>query len=422
MAVGDPGYPQGEGGLFPFTKPEQSGDLAAVGFTLSGKLTAASQTILANSGINSFLPDATLFPNFSASIALTHAGRADTNINVIGESTVVGTGSGTGGGLTDNAFVRSEVAQLVRQLNNLGIRSSADSFFGEHAIGTVSGVAAVPLYARQLALAGGATFAADASLIAPGGIPWQLNAGGKIWSFTPLDVADRVDVSYFITTAGAVTPTYGGAATIPSNITEAAATGVVKTVTLTLPRGTSTLDIPFTSGNFLLVGVGFWDSLRPRCNIKNMGINGLRLDQMFTSTLPFAAIATALQAIPASLTIVNCAINSAALNGLAGIPLYKTNLSTLIDTLQGYNSDVLLKTPNPIGTGVGVNGVLAAYAQAIREVGAAKSVQVADLFAAWVDYPTQLALGRMGDSTHPNALGYDAAAQLTIRALMGYKA
>ena len=49
MAVGDPGYPQGEGGLLPFTAPENSGTVRVVGNTKGGRMVGGA--LLRNSGI-----------------------------------------------------------------------------------------------------------------------------------------------------------------------------------------------------------------------------------------------------------------------------------------------------------------------------------------------------------------------------------
>ncbi len=102
------------------------------------------------------------------------------------------------------------------------------------------------------------------------------------------------------------------------------------------------------------------------------------------------------------LLIVAFGLNDAAHGGLEGIRQFKADLDDLLERVEaGTNAHVLLVTPSfmleqinerihpdelmyaagllPLQRG----GVIAAYATAIRQIGAARHLPVADVYAAW---------------------------------------
>ena len=102
------------------------------------------------------------------------------------------------------------------------------------------------------------------------------------------------------------------------------------------------------------------------------------------------------------LLIVAFGLNDAAHGGLEGVTQFKADLNRLLERVEaGTNALVVLVTPSfmlkqvndhihpdelsyvagllPLQRG----GVVAAYATAIRQVGAARHLTVADVYAAW---------------------------------------
>lgn len=353
-------------------------------------------------------------PNWSASVAKVRAGTADALVGFFGESTTVGTGAGSGGGLIIGARPKSPPALFVKRLQEQGIPASEASFFGEHAIQTTGGDFAA--YDTRLAKIGGATNVADGSFLSLGGIPWQINSSGKAIGFTPTETCDRADVFYLVTSACNITPTFASGATTPSSIVEASATTQVKKVTLSFTRGTGELRLTWASGNMVLIGVRMYDSTTPAVHAMNFGINGFRADQLSTTTGPsYSTIAAAAATLGLSLAFIDMSINSAALNGLAGIAAWKGNISTFVAALRAVNCDVVLVTPAPTGTASpGLNGVLAAYAQAGRALAVELGLPLCDMYARWGSYAAKDALGYYADPTHPGGVGYqDKSAALT---------
>ncbi len=102
------------------------------------------------------------------------------------------------------------------------------------------------------------------------------------------------------------------------------------------------------------------------------------------------------------LVIIGFALNDAVIGGREGVAAYRANLERLIREIRAQSeADLLLLTPNMMVTrpndavhevhhhcterfiAVQLGGVLAAYAQQIREVGVALEVPVADVYARW---------------------------------------
>ncbi|HZJ11021.1 MAG TPA: GDSL-type esterase/lipase family protein [Trueperaceae bacterium] len=145
------------------------------------------------------------------------------------------------------------------------------------------------------------------------------------------------------------------------------------------------------------------------------------------------------------LVIVGFGLNDAiglgsATGGLAGIDEFRRSLSAIIDGVHQHNAaQVILLTPNfmvsrddvrhiaekeraylPLLLPVQRDGVVAAYADAARQVGAAKAVPVADVYQAWArleaegrDTNELLANGL----NHPGAEGHELTAELILAEL-----
>ena len=141
------------------------------------------------------------------------------------------------------------------------------------------------------------------------------------------------------------------------------------------------------------------------------------------------------------LLIVAFGLNEAVSSGRAGLDAYSDQLATIIErTRSDTSADIVLMTPNFMVSRhndrvadchaaltdtfiiVQSSGLLEAYADRVRSVGARHDVPVADLYAAWqaladrgVDTTAMLANGL----NHPNEEGHALAADVLWKLIGG---
>lgn len=139
------------------------------------------------------------------------------------------------------------------------------------------------------------------------------------------------------------------------------------------------------------------------------------------------------------LVLVEFGLNDAAGGGLEGLDRFTEAMRTIVGRIRNETkADVVLMTPNMMPTRESDSipeqyrhllpaflrfqsgGVLAAYAQRIREIAAAEGVAVADVYAEWErlaargeDVTAMLANGL----NHPDARGHRLAADLLLAAI-----
>ena len=140
------------------------------------------------------------------------------------------------------------------------------------------------------------------------------------------------------------------------------------------------------------------------------------------------------------LVLIEFGLNDSVKHGLAGLRKFKLTMVEIVRRIeQQTEADIVLLTPNFLATSDNRNvheehrqkgyaetlpkiqndGVLARYAQALRDVGAACDVPIADVYSVWerisdaVDTNTLLANGL----NHPDAEGHRIAAE-TVMALI----
>jgi lysophospholipase L1-like esterase len=139
------------------------------------------------------------------------------------------------------------------------------------------------------------------------------------------------------------------------------------------------------------------------------------------------------------LLLISFGLNDAH-GGLEALDAYKTALQALLDRARSASAaDIILLTPNMMAARDNDNiparwrrdferfvqlqtaGVLAAYAQAVREVGEANAVPVADVYAAWealaargIDTTAMLANGL----NHPDERGHEIAARVLFDVIL----
>ncbi len=142
-----------------------------------------------------------------------------------------------------------------------------------------------------------------------------------------------------------------------------------------------------------------------------------------------------------ALVVIQFGINDAAVDvwkhppaKAPRVPLkrFRENLAFFVDALQSRGAKVVLMTPNPlrwtprlrqlygkppyrVDEADGFNVVLKDYAQAVRDLAAAKSVPLVDVYKAYQDYDRQPGRSMdelLLDGMHPNDKGHELTASL----------
>ncbi|MBE0534566.1 MAG: SGNH/GDSL hydrolase family protein [Phycisphaerae bacterium] len=140
------------------------------------------------------------------------------------------------------------------------------------------------------------------------------------------------------------------------------------------------------------------------------------------------------------LILIAFGLNDCAGRGLGGLDGFKANIQAMIDAIRKSGpADIILLTPNFMATSDNANvceehrrlnypalmsrvqneGVLSAYAEALREIGASNKIPVADVYAKWqtlscaIDTNTMLSNGL----NHPNKAGHLLTAQAIMQVI-----
>lgn len=363
--------------------------------------------------INIGQPDA---PAWVAAIARVLAGTGQAIVALIGDSTTVGAGAGTGAKGADGARPGAASARLVQLLNGVGIPAADDSFFGEHLLQAFSGVN-FATYEARFATAGGASFYSDGQFQSLGGIPWRLSAAGHEVRFTPTNQVDSAKIIYFNRLGGSFDVTFAGGASL--GITTGSGALSVGSVTKTFVKGAGQLAIKWSAGNNAIAGALLYDSTTPRVNVVNLGCYGDKL----TAAMGYAKNANewrggaALAALAPHLTIVDMTINSIQQDGLSGVSSYRESLAKVASDVIAAGSDLMFALPNPIDSTFQTDGTALAYYGAIFDVADAYGARVVDVFGRMGDWTKANNAGLFFDSLHPSKAGYAAKAMCLANAV-----
>lgn len=355
-------------------------------------------------------------PTWLAALGRVVGGTGQAIVALIGDSTTVGAGAGTGAKGADGARAGAASARLVQLLNGVGVPASDDSFFGEHLLQAFNGVN-FATYETRFAPAGGASYYTDGSFQSLGGIPWRLNAAGHEVRFTPTNQVDSAKIIYFNRLGGSFDVTFAGGASL--GITTGSGALSVGSVTKNFTKGSGQLAIKWSAGNNAIAGALLYDSTTPRVNVVNLGCYGDKL----TTAMGYAKNTNewrggaALAALAPDLTIVDMTINSIQQDGTQGVAAYRDALAKVAEDVIAAGSDLMFALPNPINTTFQTDGTALAYYGAIFDVADAYGARVVDVFGRLGDWTKANNAGLFFDALHPSKAGYAAKAMCLANAV-----
>jgi len=326
-------------------------------------------------------------------------------LGIIGDSTTMGAGAGTGGTTnTTNARPKCVARQLVGQFTQLGIAARADSFMGDQGYFNVGGsLTGYPSYDPRVAFTGTTGIYPNGAYRSLGGIYFQLKAASDTLTFTPENSWDTAVIYYENGATGVATMSLGnaGAITGGSTVTTTNSGNAFSfgKQTITIAKAATSLIFTQTSGTPVIRGVWCYDSTTPSVNIFNLGIYGEQLNviQPFTTN----AFASDLYDV----VLINMSIND--IGASVSDSSYITALSALVSSARSAGTDVIVATTQPTQTtAIRTAAVVNAYWLAITNFCASSGIPVVDLNTRMGTYVSNNTNGLMFDALHPNAAGY----------------
>ena len=323
-------------------------------------------------------------------------------LGIIGDSTTVGAGAGSGGVTNLNgARSKNVVVALAQALNSMGVPTIHDTFMGDqYVFGADASLTGYPNYDPRVTLTGTAGIYPDTNYSALGGIYFQLKAGTDSLTFTPGNAWDTAVIYYDNGAAGVANLTLGNAGAITGGTTlTTVATGnlALAQQTITITKAATSLVFTRSSGAPVIRGVWCYDSTTPRVNLFGLGEYGLKL------TTEFNRYGTALATDLYDAVIINMSINDANSVGPSGLTAYINALTTLVTFCRVYNIDVMVATTSAVTT---ASSTVALYCNAITNFAVANNVPIIDLNTRMGGYTVANSTGLMNDGLHPNASGY----------------
>lgn len=361
-------------------------------------------------------------------LANVKTGTANGRICYVGNSVVLGIGSGT----TNSALTSGEIksksapAQLAGLLNAAGVNAHANSLSGTGAGASSNAWPSLTASSGpDTRIVCGSSWTAH-SQPTLGGPYIKASTGTNAFSFTPAVNVDTFVIWYAKGNGfGTIGFDINGGTQTTVNCNNGGAT-TVNSSTITGTLGANTLNIKQTAGGTVyVVAVSAYDSAKPWVDVMNAGWSGgCWGNGAAGGNMDGAGQVLALQAIAPDLTILSGGINDWVLG--TSVANYTAALQDMI-TAGLVSGDVVLMTDNPTKTSGGGSATLAAQqalVNAMYGLAATNNIVLIDLWSRWAGYTSANGLGFVfndsaGNNYHPNNLGYADVAKAAANILLG---
>jgi lysophospholipase L1-like esterase len=342
------------------------------------------------------------YKNARKALANVKAGVSNMQVLCLGDSTT----AGNNGSTTVNEVSNSWVHQLATQLTAQGIPTGWQNIMGDKGLGTWVGVAGAAGYDIKLTTVPAGWNVQSGST---GGQMFQNSSTTNPLTYTPTVVTDTLDLYYLDSVASSVITVKGGAAGATASSptgTTPAASGRVKKVTFTC-AGTSVWTLAVDGINWTdILGWHVYNAATKEVSLLNCGQNGVTSSTFNNTTALYqslSAISNSPSGMISPLALISLGINDAAQGLQAG---FYANMYAIITALQAASTDVLLIVPPTPSTVTATADKWQVITNAYYQLASTYKLALVDLGQRNGDYTTANAAGYMGDTVHPNNVGY----------------
>lgn len=374
-----------------------------------GVLAQDQNSFFGNAGA-SRLPTQAPMLKWRKAIANVRTGTARAKLLVVGDSTTVGAGAGTGGTTNLNAaFPRCFAARAATVLNQSFVPASFNSIWGSGGIASIVSYSTYDTrttFGTGWAMSGGGTLGSNFIRFTSGG-------GIATFAFTPTASFDTITVYYYAAAGqGTFTTDIDGGASLGTTNT-ATGSGILST-SFTVAAGTHTININAQNNGSLFIS-GIIPSLSTTYGVDVVMAGHYGSTAANWSPGGTFGPLTALRALAPDCTVVNLTINDA--NQGTDLNTYRSNLIQLISAAQD-SGDVVLMVGAPPNTTVTTKGTLDQYAAVIYDLAEVYNCGVVDMLRRWGYYSNISAYFPYFDTLHPGNLAYADMGQAVASGLM----
>ena len=384
-----------------------SADPVARGLAVHARARLAAQSAYARAAIA--WPSPSPLPRLATALARVRAGVGSARIACIGDSTTDGQGRASA----------SWPRRLATKLRTGGLPATSDSWFG---VGIGATTAAITAQEPRISFAGGGW-----------GVHTQASLGGRFpfcppadttsaLTFTPDLPSNQIDV-WFLSLGGAGTAAILADGAQLATFNTGAGFAVSKhTVTAGGAAAARVWSIRHTGtgGNVFVMGMAARDTALPSVEITNAGWSSSRSGDWVDPALGFYTPLNALATFAPDASVISLGLNDRNASGgtwaAPATPLatYAANIAAIAAAAKAAG-DVIGLIPPQSNTAAGFVAPDAVQAQFNAALGAAlvpHGAPIVSLPALWGATAGSMRAGMMADERHPNAVGYDAVAEL----------
>lgn len=331
------------------------------------------------------------------------ANTRNTRVAIIGDSTDRGQSFGVGTSQATNAWPM----QLASALQTAGVNAGAQNVWCDG--GSWGQAQTIANFLTGDARCGVTGAWALGSGKSPGGNAFACTATGTM-TFLPQGNFDTVEVYWRDGALGRNITVQIGSDT-PVAINSTGPTQLAMTpVTAVGGVGHQTITLTWVAGSAGALGISCYDSTRKEVTVWNWGICGGTSTNMVDNSdtaVGRLACMTAAKTKP-DLAIVEGGVINDWRTSLDVTTVTIPNLTSMVTTLKGGGSDVILRVPNFDNGSAGLTAQQQNYVNAMYQVSAAQNVGIIDIRKKWVSYANAVTNGwnTASDAVHPTAAGY----------------
>ena len=342
--------------------------------------------------------------NWRKAVANVRAGTGRATLLMLGDSTTMGVGAGTGTNNLTGAYAKNYPRDLAALLAK-SVPVMDNSFFCDQASAPV----AYGTYDSRVTLGTGWGVLTGTL----GGNTFRFTVGvAGLLTFTPVTAFDRIKVWYVNTGAATATINVDGGASL-GTITVAGG-NTVTSQTFNCALATHTINLtPGNDAAVAILGMITWNSAVPAVDFIQAGVSGAKASYFIPVAPPFAP-GVVLPQIAPDLTVIDLTINDS--NAPTDLTLYTSEMQTIITNCK-LSGDVLLMVGAPSNSVQATNGTLDQFAAALQSLAISNNCGLLNIKTRWVSYAVTNPILPYFDLIHPGPLGYQDIAQAVFGAI-----